>query len=295
MTWLGNGAQGAVNIGSAPIGAILLGFLPMQGILAIDVVTAMVAVTSLFFIVVPQPMRGKATEASSGAITVWQDLREGLRYVWGWPGLVMILVMATLINLMIAPAFALHPLLVTRHFSGQAIHLAWMESSWGIGVVVGGLTLSAWGGFKRKPVTSLVGLFVMGIAMVVVGVSSPSAFWLAVLMLFVGGYTNPMVSGPLFAVIQSAVSPEMQGCVFISMLSASAAMTPLGLIIAGPLADRLGLQSWFIAGGVISALLGLGAFFVPTIENIEDDLGREAKSIAEVQAGEAPIMTAKAY
>jgi DHA3 family macrolide efflux protein-like MFS transporter len=152
-----------------------------------------------------------------------------------------------------------------------------MESAWGIGVVVGGLALSAWGGFKRKPVTSLVGLFFMGIALVIIGVSPPSAFRLAALMFFVGGVANPMVNGPLFAIVQSVVLPEMQGRVFTLMGSASSAMTPLGLIIAGPLADHLGVQSWFIAGGIITALLGLGAFFIPTILNIEDDMDRQAK------------------
>jgi len=189
--------------------------------------------------------------------------------VWSWPGLVMILGMATLINLLVTPAFALLPLLVTNHFGGQALQLAWMESAWGIGVVIGGLVLSAWGGFKRKVSTSLVGLIVMGFASAVVGILSPSAFWLAVLMLLVGGFSNPMVNGPLLAVIQSVVSPEMQGRVFTLILSAATAVTPLGLIIAGPLADRFGVQSWFIAGGVISALLGLGAFFIPAITNIE--------------------------
>ena len=172
--------QGAVSIGAAPLGALLLVFLPMQGILGIDIGTAMLAVIPLLFIAVPQPLRGETTEASTGRTTLWQDLKAGLRYVWAWPGLVMILGMATLINLLVTPAFALLPILVTGHFGGQAMQLAWMESAWGIGVVVGGLTLSAWGGFRRKVATSLVGLILMGVALSVIGVLSPSAFWLAV-------------------------------------------------------------------------------------------------------------------
>jgi DHA3 family macrolide efflux protein-like MFS transporter len=157
-------------------------------------------------------------------------------------------------------------------------------------VVIGGLTLGAWGGFRRKPVTSLVGLIVMGFAMVVIGFLSPSAFWLAVLMLLVGGFSNPMVNGPLLAVIQSVVSPEMQGRVFTLMISAATAMTPLGLIIAGPLADRLGVQSWFVAGGLISSLLGVGAFFIPTITNIEDNKVHKTGSRINSRVSDFPAL-----
>ena len=69
-------------------------------------------------------------------------------------------------------------------------------------------------------------------------------------------------------------------------------MMPLGLIIAGPLADRLGVQSWFIVGGLISALLGVGAFFVPAITNIEDDSSRQTHPDTGTQSYGAPAMAA---
>jgi len=282
--------QGAVNIGSAPLGALLLGFLPMQAILSIDIGTALLAVIPLLLIEVPQPVP-TASVASKGITSVWQDMVAGLRYVWSWPGLVMVLGMATLINFLVTPAFALLPILVTKHFSGQAIQLAYLESAWGIGVVVGGLTLSAWGGFHRKVTTSLVGLILMGVALMVVGILPSSAFWLAVFMIFIGGFTNSMVNGPMFAVFQSVIIPEMQGRVFTLILSASGAMTPLGLIIAGPLADRLGVQSWFIAGGVISALLGAGAFFVPAILKIEDDRALEGQKTSKLDVEDSSNLT----
>ena len=49
--------QGGMSIASAPLGALLLEWLPLQGILAIDVVTALIAVLPLFFFSIPQPER----------------------------------------------------------------------------------------------------------------------------------------------------------------------------------------------------------------------------------------------
>lgn len=269
--------QGLMNIGAAPLGALLLGLLPMQGVLAIDVLTALVAILPLCFIAVPQPERkrpetGPAQPAGgSAASSLLVDLKEGFHYVWGWPGLMLILVMATLINLMLTPVGALQPILVTHYFGGEAFHLAWLEMAWGVGVVAGGVTLSAWGGFKRRILTSLIALVMMGLMVACVGLVPASAFWLAVGLIFLVGFFNPIVNGPLFAVVQAVVSPEMQGRVFTLISSFATAMTPVGLILAGPLADRYGVIVWYLVGGIITMLLGIGALFIPAIMNIESD------------------------
>src|SRR4030043_1989980 len=82
--------QGGMSIASAPIGALLLVLLPMQGILAIDVFTAMLAIIPLFFFQVPQPARSDLLPEANGKSTFKQDFMAGLSYVWGWPGLFLI-------------------------------------------------------------------------------------------------------------------------------------------------------------------------------------------------------------
>lgn len=269
--------QGAMNIGAAPLGALLLTFLPIEGILIIDVVTAMFAITPLLFIHVPQPQRSISPDDEEEKPSVWADLVAGLRYVWRWPGLLLIMVMATLINFLLTPASSLAPLLVTKHFGGGAFEFAWMESLWGLGVVAGGILLSVWGGFKRQVSTSLLFLIVLGAGMSLLGVLPASAFGIALVIYFLVGITNPLINGPLFAIVQSIVAPDMQGRIFMLILSAAGAMSPLSLIIAGPLADRFSVQLWYIIGGVITAMLGIGAFFIPAIYNIEKTNGNGTK------------------
>lgn len=268
---------GGMSIIAAPLGALLLEVLPMQGVLAIDIGTALLAIVPLLFISIPQPERSMGQQLNDAKPSVWQDFRAGLKYVWGWPGLMMILVMAALINLLVTPAFSLLPILVTKQFSGQAMQLAYVESAWGIGMFLGGLILSAWGGFRRRVITSLVGLILMGIGLAGVGLTPSWAFGLAVGFVFFAGIMNPIVNGPLFAVLQSVVEPEMQGRVFTLIMSVSMAMTPLGLLIAGPLADVLGPRAWFVVGGVATALMGIVGFFIPSIMHLEDDRPAQAE------------------
>lgn len=259
--------QGALSIVAPPLGALLLSLLPLQGIMAIDLVTAALAIVPLLFVAIPQPERIlDATQKSS----VWSDFRIGLRYVAGWPGLMIVLLMAMVINFVVNPAFSLMPLLVTDHFGGEALQLGWLQSAWGVGMLAGGLLLSVWGGFRRRIYTSIMGLVVAGIAIMVLGVVPSSIFWLALVALLVAGFMNPLINGPLFAVLQATVAPAMQGRVFTLVQSLAAAMMPLSLAVAGPVSDAIGVQTWYIFGGATFALVGIILFFVPAVIKLED-------------------------
>jgi MFS family permease len=61
----------------------------------------------------------------------------------------------------------------------------------------------------------------------------------------------------------------MQGRVFTLMISISSAMTPLSLLVAGPISDRFGVQKWFVVGGLATLMIAMSSIFVPAIMNIE--------------------------
>jgi len=288
--------QGALNVIGPPLGAMLLAVLPFQGIMLMDVGTALFAILPLFFVRIPQPRQalvepGDGREGEipryarndNGKPSLWSDVRQGLRYVWGWPGLLAIMIMATILNFVINPAFSLMPLLVTDHFKGGALQLGWLESAWGVGLVVGGLVLSTWGGFRRRVYTSLTGLVVQGVGIMLLGLTPANALWLAVAAMFLAGAMNALVNGPLFAVLQGSVAPEMQGRVFTVVMSMSAAAWPLSLAVAGPIADLVGVRPWYVVGGAVAVIMGLGAFFVPVIVNVEQNRNGAASVKAETR------------
>jgi DHA3 family macrolide efflux protein-like MFS transporter len=269
--------NGALNMVGPPLGALLLRVLPFYGVMLTDVMAAFIAVTALFFVRVPQP---KKIGGDGAQTSVLEDLREGMRYVFGWPGLVVVLFIAMLLNFVMNPAFSLMPLLVTDHFGGDALQLGWLESGWGVGLVLGGLVLSAWGGFKNRAYTSMLGLIIEGIAVMLVGLAPSNALWLALVGMFVSGIMNAFVNGPLFALLQAVVDPAKQGRVFTVVMSMSSAAWPLSLAVAGPIADAVGVRPWYVVGGLVSAVVGVVGCFVPVIVNMEADARKSTSTVA---------------
>jgi len=277
--------HGALNIVSPPLGAFLMGILPLHWIMAIDVITAGFAIAPLFFVHIPQPRRAQPAAMPGVRPSLWREVKEGFLYIYHWPGLFLILMMATVLNLLINPGMSLLPILVTRHFGGGALQLGWLNTAWGVGVVLGGLTLSTWGGFKRRMHTSLLGLLGMGVGFLLLGLVPVNAYWLALVALFLAGFMNPITNGPVFAMLQDIVAPEIQGRVFTVTASLSGAASPLGMVIAGPVADRFGPQIWLIVGGAFDLLMGGSIPFIPAIMNLEDhkqpvdERGEEAPAV----------------
>jgi DHA3 family macrolide efflux protein-like MFS transporter len=277
--------NGVLNIAGPPLGALLMALLPLQGVVAVDVGTALVAILPLLFVQIPQPEREDDGEQKA---PIWVDIREGWRYIWGWPGLVVMIGAAMILKIALTPAFSLLPLVVSEHFQGDAAQLSLLEAVAGGGIVLGGLGLSMWGGFKRKILTTLVGAVVIGFSFLLLGMTPGNMFWLAIVSLALAGLAIPLVDGPIMAIMQSAVAPEIQGRVFTMMGSLLWLTSPISLSLAGPISDWLGLQVWYLAAGAMCAAFGVIGRFIPTLMNIEEN-GNQAK---KEEAAPAPVETA---
>jgi DHA3 family macrolide efflux protein-like MFS transporter len=266
---LNQSLQGGLNIVSAPLGALLIAVLPMGGILLVDVVTALFAIIPLLFIRVPQPAR-VAAHCGKGLLAVWQDVAGGFRYLRARPGHLSLMGMAAVVNLCTVPAFSLLPLLVSEELGGDAGRLGWMNSTLGVGMLAGGIGLGIWGGFRRRIVTTLVGLQAVGLAILALGLAPASPVALAFIAMLAIGLTIPLVNGPILAIMQATIPAGLQGRVFTLLASLSGAMAPIGLFLAAPVAGLLGVRIWYVIAGLACLLVGVAAFLVPAILRIEE-------------------------
>ena len=262
--------QGLVSIVAPPVGALLVAVMATENMLMIDVVTAAMGITPLLFFSVPQPKQEEHHE-SAPKKSFMQDMGAGVKYMVSWPGLLMMGMMATMLNFLLGPTTALTPLLVTKYFGKGALELGSLDSFFGIGMIAGGITLSIWGGFKKKIVTSLSGIIMFSFAILAIAIAPADKFWIMVASMFVIGFMLPMANGPIHALFQTLIEPNMQGRVLSLVSSVAQAMMPLGLIIAGPVTDATSYQTWFWIAGILNLVIGVGSFFIPAIINIESN------------------------
>ena len=263
--------NGAMNIIGAPLGALLMSVTTIPVILLIDFATMLLAVIPLFFIPIPQP---EAKTDSNGAVikkSFLADLKEGFQFIISWPALCILLLIVMMINFLISPAMSLLPLLVSQFFGGTEVELALINSVFGVGMLVGGLILSAWGGFKKRIFTAYMGLFFSGIGFGFVGFLPSTAFPFAVGLFGLGALMLPLINGTFQAVFQASIPPEIQGRVTSMMGFASMLAIPIGTAIAGPVSDAIGIQWWFIIGGFAMILFGVLGFLLPILRDIESE------------------------
>jgi DHA3 family macrolide efflux protein-like MFS transporter len=120
----------------------------------------------------------------------------------------------------------------------------------------------------------------MSMGTFLIGIAPPDGYWMAVVGIGIFGVFNTIANGSFFAIMQSIVAPEMQGRFFTVLMSMAQAMTPIGMIIAGPVADRYGVQLWYLVATVSVLAMSAIMFMSPAMMNIEDHRdGRDAHDV----------------
>ncbi len=288
-------AAQAVEMLVAPLLAgVLFNLIGMRGIFFIDFATYFFAVGALIMVAIPQP-RLSEEPASGKRGVVWRDVSFGWSYLAARPGLLGLLLYFALVNFFMNLAMVLTGPLVLAF--GSAVTLGAVQMASGVGMLLGSVVMSAWGGPKRR-VAGLFGCLAgAGVGVILTGLQ-PSGL-LVGMGLFLFLLCIPMASGLSQAVFQTKVAPEVQGRVFATRGMISRSITPVAFLLAGPLADGvfeplMRTDGGRLAGTVLGRVLGTGtgrgiglmfatsgllllaataaAWTNPRIRNVEDEL-----------------------
>ncbi|MBI4927278.1 MAG: MFS transporter [Anaerolineae bacterium] len=249
-----NGMLSLANDGAhmfAPMlaGALLLP-LGIGGIMTIDVVTCLAAVTTVLLVTIPQPVQSRATTPRGFA-----NLSFGFRYISRHVGLLGILLIFTGINFFAAVTyFGVMPAMILSRSGGNAAVLGLVQSVLGIGGVAGGALLTLWGGPKNRVkgfLLSTAASFLLGDLLFAIG-RSPAA-WVGAA--FASAVFLPFLLSCYEAIWQSTVPHDVQGRVFSAKNMLQIGSMPLGYLMAGFLADRI-FEPAMQPGGLLADSLG---------------------------------------
>ncbi len=286
---------GSISGVFAPIAAgILLGPIGIAGIMGVDLATMGTAIVILLCSRIPQPASSPEGEAARGGL--FREAAFGFRYILARRGLLGLLCMFFLFNVTTAFGFTVLAPTILARTGNNSLVLGTVQSAAGIGGVVGGVLLSLWGGPKKRVHGVLLGCALGGIiGLVGLGVGRTAAFWAGTA--FTMSLIFPTVNASSQSIWQSKVPPDLQGRVFSVRLMMAQLGTPLAMLLAGPLADRVfepgmrmggamadvfgwlvgtgpgaGMALMLVFGGVFAAVAALSAYAYRPLRDVERTL-----------------------
>ena len=88
---------------------------------------------------------------------------------------------------------------------------------------------------------------------------------------------NAIGNSSFFSVLQAVIPHEIQGRVFTLVMASSIAVSPIGLAIAGPVAELIGIRAWFVIAGVTLLLGALTGLMIPGLRDLEKAFSGESQ------------------
>lgn len=250
---INGGMQAAMMLVSPALGGVLIAYAPMQVIFLVDVVTAILAIATLALFL-PVPAHAKAQSAQENSY--FADLLLGFRFIRGHRYLVSFFVYLALLTFLATPAAFLTPLQVTRTFGADVWRLTAIEIVFSVGMMAGGGLIAAWGGFANRIHTMMVSHALIAVCTLALGLAPIFGLYLLAMGLF--GVGMPFFNTPATVIIQEHVEQAFLGRVFGVMTMIFTSVMPLGMLLFGPLAERIRIEGMLVATGALQGLLLLG-------------------------------------
>ena len=239
--------QSISYIVSPAVAALLYSVWDLNAIIAIDVLGAVIASITVAIVRIPK----LGDQVQSLEPNFIREMKEGIVVMRQNKGLFALLLLGTLYTFVYMPINALYPLISMEYFNGTPMHISITEIAFASGMLAGGLMLGRLGSYEKRVPLITGSFFMMGASLAIAGLLPPSGFIIFVVCCAIMGLSVPFYSGVQTALFQQKIKPEYLGRVFSFTGSIMSLAMPLGLILSGFFADRIGINHWFLISGIL--------------------------------------------
>jgi MFS family permease len=292
-------ANGLVQLGEAlpaiagpAIAGALYVAIKLGNMALIDFTTYLFSVVlMLLFVRIPRPQQTDDGRQAKGSI--WQEMKFGLDYILARKGLFSLLMYFLALNFLMGLVGPLLLPLILDNWKADVF--GYLSTLWGVGILVGTLVMSAWGGGKRKIYTLLGAGAIGALFLTAVGLHVTIPFLAVCGFGFM--FTSPLINASSQSIWQAKVAPDVQGRVFAVRRTIVTSTQIFAPLLAAPLADYVfkpGISAGGFLAPIFGPIVGVGAnygvgllistagflmliismlaLFVPAIRNVEIDL-----------------------
>ncbi|WP_371806636.1 MFS transporter [Candidatus Lokiarchaeum ossiferum] len=242
------------------VSGILIGFMDIKFILWIDVGSFLIAVIPTLLITIPSILgSSKLKEKKTSFI---YEMKEGYHIIMQIRGMFAFFMMAIIGNFLLSPSGVLRPYFISIYHEGDAKILSYLSAVSQIAMICGAILIAIKKNWKHKSIIMIVAQFLVGTGYLITGLASKSNFVIIGLGLFILAFGIPIINSLYMTILQEKVPLDKQGRVNAMDMALSFSIMPISSLIAGPLAELIGINILFIIlAGSYMVITLLFAFF----------------------------------
>jgi len=265
------------------LAATLLAFFTINQIFLVDIITFAIALVPFLLIKIPKVHQ--VTEEAAKK-SMFNDFKTGLLTIKMVPGLFAMIALAMIWNFISRPWSILLPYFILITHEGTAFSLALLMTSAQIGNILGSLITSVKKTWKHKIKLNIVGASIFFACQIPAIFAPKGNFILMIIVLSPAWVLLPITVSTYLAILQTVVSKDKIGRIMSIDHMISMAITPIGAIIAGPLADAIGIINLFLIAAIIGIIFPYFLWFftkIRQLEIIEREILIKAEEVVEIE------------
>jgi MFS transporter, DHA3 family, macrolide efflux protein len=238
------------------LGALLMSVTTLQYAMLVDVLGAVFAVSTLSFVKIPKH------QGNNNKLNIINDMKLGIKAFKCNLPLLRLSIPMLITTIIFVPLGTLLPLMVKGYFNGTAWHNGIVQTLFSVGMLISAMLIGITGGLRKQFLMISLSTVSLGICSLIGGLLPSYLFWVFCLVVFVMGMTGMGYNIPFTAYIQRTVPAENLGKVISLVTSIMSFAAPVGMLIAGPLSEIIGVSNWMIGSGILMVLVGMLCYFL---------------------------------
>ncbi len=246
--------QSGANILGPAIGALMMGYLDIEYILLIDIVGAILAVITLKIVSIPNAVKSNEDIENSG---VFKEIKYGYTQLKNHNGLYALTIIMSINAVLCIPVGTLFPLIVNSHFNGGSNQAGAIEMVFAIGMLLGSVLIGIISNKIKKINLVFIALLLFGLPLIISGFLPKSQILIFGVLTLIMGLCSPLFNSGYFILLQTIIDPSILGRVISIVTSMMLIATPVGLLVAGFVSERIGINNWFLISGVFTVILAV--------------------------------------
>lgn len=253
---MGQMVNSATTMVGPMLGAFIMSVTTLPFAMLIDVVGAFMAVITIAKVKVPK------LKVITRHKSVFADMKQGLSAIKENKALMRLAIPMLLSTIIFVPIGTLLPLMVKTFFNGTAWHNGLAQTLFSLGMLLAAMIIGITGGMKKQFLMIGVSTSLLGLSAFIAGSLSGQFFWIFCIAIFIMGCCGMGFNIPFTAYVQRTISDENMGKVLSLITSVMSFAAPVGMFIAGPISEIIGVSNWMRIAGILMIVIGVISYLL---------------------------------